>query len=249
MKWKSEIIDEVLRSELFAMDKDQFFTPDDVNQIYHECAPFIRKAVRYCLGDVPAVDDVCQNIYLRLLEKPIPKRLDNLYCISYSTNERIMQQATEVMMDCINELPGDKSAVADRFQKTSKDTSSGSNIAVSLQKYLFRIAKNKAIDYIRERDSRENCFTKFTQIRTVKESKTPLQEMSAVNDICYAVRIIDELLPERLAVFLKLHVAGFTHEQIAEKTSSRIDTIKRQISRGRQLLKKLPRYKELMENL
>lgn len=243
---KSEII-EVLRSELFAMEQEQFFTPDDVNQIYNECAPFIRKAVKYCLGDVPAVDDVCQNIYLRLLEKPIPKKLDSLYCISYSTRDNIMQQATEVMMECIKELPHDRSAVADRFQKSSADA--GSKGGVRLQKYLFRIAKNKAIDYIRERDSRENCITKFTQFKTCKDSKTPLEELSAVNDICHAVSIIDKTLPPRLAIFLKLHVAGFTHQEIANKLSMRVETIKRQISRCRQLLKKLPQYKEIMENL
>jgi RNA polymerase sigma factor (sigma-70 family) len=56
-----------------AEDK-QFLDPEEVSGIYRDNGPFIHKIIRFHLGDTPEVDDVFQSFFLRLLEKPVPKK-------------------------------------------------------------------------------------------------------------------------------------------------------------------------------
>ena len=56
-----------------AEDK-QFFNPEEVSGIYRDNGQFIHKIIRFHLGDSPEVDDVFQSFFLRLLEKPVPKK-------------------------------------------------------------------------------------------------------------------------------------------------------------------------------
>ena len=52
----------------------QFLNPEEVSEIYRDNGQFIRKIIRFHLGDTPEVDDVFQSFFLRLLEKPVPKK-------------------------------------------------------------------------------------------------------------------------------------------------------------------------------
>ena len=52
----------------------QFLNPKEVSEIYRDNGQFIRKIIRFHLGDTPEVDDVFQSFFLRLLEKPVPKK-------------------------------------------------------------------------------------------------------------------------------------------------------------------------------
>jgi len=52
----------------------QFLNPEEVSGIYRNNGQFIHKIIRFHLGDSPEVDDVFQSFFLRLLEKPVPKK-------------------------------------------------------------------------------------------------------------------------------------------------------------------------------
>lgn len=56
-----------------AKDK-QLLDPEAVYRIYTDNGLFIHQVIRFHLGNSPNVDDVFQSFFLRLLEKPIPKR-------------------------------------------------------------------------------------------------------------------------------------------------------------------------------
>jgi RNA polymerase sigma-70 factor (ECF subfamily) len=53
---------------------EQFLDPEEVSGIYRDNGQFIHKIIRFHLGDTPEVDDVFQSFFLRLLEKPVPKK-------------------------------------------------------------------------------------------------------------------------------------------------------------------------------
>lgn len=48
--------------------------PERVQQIFEKNGGFIYSVIRFHLGNSPDADDVFQSFFLRLLEKPIPKR-------------------------------------------------------------------------------------------------------------------------------------------------------------------------------
>ena len=57
------------------MAKDrQFLSPEEVHQIYRDNGLFIHRVIQFHLGNSPDSEDVFQSLFLRLLEKPIPKR-------------------------------------------------------------------------------------------------------------------------------------------------------------------------------
>lgn len=49
-------------------------SPEEVQQIFEENSNFIHSVIRFHLGNSTDADDVFQSSFLRLLEKPIPKR-------------------------------------------------------------------------------------------------------------------------------------------------------------------------------
>ena len=56
-----------------AEDK-QFLDPEEVHRIYRDNGLFIRQVIRFHLGNSQNSEDVFQSLFLRLLEKPIPKK-------------------------------------------------------------------------------------------------------------------------------------------------------------------------------
>lgn len=52
----------------------QFLSPEEVSGIYMDKGQFIHKIIQFHLGDSPEVEDVFQSFFLRLLEKPVPKK-------------------------------------------------------------------------------------------------------------------------------------------------------------------------------
>ena len=56
-----------------AKDK-QFLDSEEVYRIYRDNGLFIRRVIQFHLGNSPDSEDVFQSFFLRLLEKPIPKK-------------------------------------------------------------------------------------------------------------------------------------------------------------------------------
>lgn len=54
--------------------KKQFLNSEEVSEIYRDNRQFIYKVIRFHLGDSPEVEDAFQSFFLRLLEKPVPKK-------------------------------------------------------------------------------------------------------------------------------------------------------------------------------
>lgn len=52
----------------------QFLTPEEVSSIYQDNGRFIRSIIKFHLGNSHDVEDVFQSFFLRLLEKPLPKK-------------------------------------------------------------------------------------------------------------------------------------------------------------------------------
>jgi RNA polymerase sigma factor (sigma-70 family) len=52
----------------------QLLNPEEVSVIYRDNGQFIYKIIQFHLSDLPEVEDVFQSFFLRLLEKPVPKK-------------------------------------------------------------------------------------------------------------------------------------------------------------------------------
>jgi RNA polymerase sigma factor (sigma-70 family) len=54
------------------------FKPTEVQQVYEKHGSFIYRVIQFHLGQSPDSDDIFQSFFLRLLEKPTPKKvMDN----------------------------------------------------------------------------------------------------------------------------------------------------------------------------
>lgn len=58
-------------------DKNPVCDPERVQQIFEENGDFIHRVIWFHIGNCPDADDVFQNFFLRLLEKPIPEEAIN----------------------------------------------------------------------------------------------------------------------------------------------------------------------------
>ena len=55
-------------------ENNQFLTSKEVYRIYNDHGSFIRKVIQFNIKNSSEVEDVFQSFFLRLLEKPVPKK-------------------------------------------------------------------------------------------------------------------------------------------------------------------------------
>jgi len=113
---------------------------------------------------------------------------------------------------------------------------------INIQAYLFRSVHNKCIDYLRSSQSSKN--QKTVELYTVLENEI-FAEPNFVTEKIFSknledqiLKAIDKLPEKRKEIFLLSRMENLSYIQIAEKLSLSVNSVKTQISRSIDFLRK-----------
>lgn len=127
--------------------------------------------------------------------------------------------------------------------------------AAAFYTWLYRIAINTAIDFLRKRKARPSDSLdddKYTEVGfepVSKDSGTDPEKVAVRGEQAYVLRNAISLLSEKLRGVIVLHdVEGLSQEEVAEILAVPVGTVKSRVSRGRAELRYLLR-KQLGEVL
>jgi len=108
------------------VNDNQFLDPEEVNRIYKENGTFIRRIIKFHLGNSPDCDDVFQSFFLRLLEKPVPSKMINSQAYLYRmiTNNIVDDvrrvEAYKRRISRYSQVQPFKTIIYDPYEKTAK---------------------------------------------------------------------------------------------------------------------------------
>jgi RNA polymerase sigma factor (sigma-70 family) len=100
--------------------------PAEVQQVYEKHGSFIYSVIQFHLGHSPESDDIFQNVFLRLLEKPTPRKvMDNRGYLYRMTKNNIIThyqrvKAYEKRISSYSEAHISKITSRDPTEKTTK---------------------------------------------------------------------------------------------------------------------------------
>ena len=115
-------------------------------------------------------------------------------------------------------------------------------IQSSLNAYLYAAARNRAFNFLRSKQSKENYLT----IRSIEDEeltvfKSPTKNPSEVleyNELAEAIHAAIELLPGRTKLVFTLHRDdGLTYSEIAKVMEISVKTVENQMSRAFKILR------------
>lgn len=105
-----------------------------------------------------------------------------------------------------------------------------------LQPWLYRIAHNRCIDYLRRREVRQRLETEAAQ---TDETVPPTEAIGAILDSAVE-HLVTTLPPKERACVLLKDVLDYSLEEIAELVDSTVGGVKAALSRSRTKLKNAP---------
>jgi len=117
------------------------------------------------------------------------------------------------------------------------------NNAYKFSTWLYRIASNTAIDFLRKKRlqtvSMEGNFSEDYVPQYKSNELTPLEEMEKERVMNLLSDAVLQLPPEYREVIVLYHINGVPYEEIATITTLPLGTVKNRIFRARQMLKKV----------
>lgn len=121
-------------------------------------------------------------------------------------------------------------ALQDSFLKIWRNIGSYAHDKGSLFTWMLNIARNTAIDHLRSDTRTEN---RVIRLDVVNEAEPVTME--SWNRLTYEMDVrtwVARLLPERRDPIELVYFQGYTHEEVAEKLSVPLGTVKSRIRRG-----------------
>lgn len=101
----------------------------------------------------------------------------------------------------------------------------------TVKSYLYRAARNRALDYLKHEKVKESHKEKIKQ--TYQNPKNPTEDSYTTREFEAEVQKAIEDLPEKCRIIYKLHrEKGFTYAEIAEVLDISTKTVEAQISRA-----------------
>ncbi|MCU1233954.1 MAG: polymerase, sigma-24 subunit, subfamily [Candidatus Solibacter sp.] len=122
----------------------------------------------------------------------------------------------------------------DVYMKAWKYASSYSAERGSVQAWLVTMARNAAIDRIRQRRAQPKVFTfePETTPEPVSGESSPEEQMSQHERRRRVQQVLNELPPEQREALMLAFFGGLTHAELAEKLGEPLGTIKSRIRMG-----------------
>ena len=102
--------------------------------------------------------------------------------------------------------------------------------------WLYKIAKNTTIDYLRTKDRRPSDIIEIENLPLVSDYRTPEEELISSERVGFIEERIERLPPKSRKV-VKLHVYGYSDEEIAEETGLMHGAVRSLLCRARKQLK------------
>lgn len=128
------------------------------------------------------------------------------------------------------------------FEKAFRGLNRWSNDKFKFSTWLFTIAKNTVIDFRREQVIRLNGGEAIENYRHLRDNAyTPYQELIHKELFELADRKIDKL-PKKSKPVMKLHIIGYSDEEIAEKLSMMHGNVRCIIHRAKKKLEPIKKY-------
>lgn len=111
--------------------------------------------------------------------------------------------------------------------------------------WLYRVAKNCALDYIRKRKPPSSSLDtsgdegEGFDVPDTSESSNPEKSVLQAEKSEILKRSIEKLSEEHREIIILRHVNDYSYEQIAKQLDLEVGTVKSRISRAREALKKI----------
>lgn len=115
--------------------------------------------------------------------------------------------------------------------------------------WLFRVCRNKAIDYLRHADRQKLIGDSTEQIHSRSEAMQPTDDpasVAEVKELVVQVRSLVKTLPASQRDVLDLWCEGFTHNEIAGITDRSAGHVRVLVHRGLTALRRHPLLKPLL---
>lgn len=106
-------------------------------------------------------------------------------------------------------------------------------IKENISGYLYRAAKNSALNYLRSEKNRTKLLQYFPEGQ-IQNDEMLLEQIEFSH---FLQQCIDELPERSKEVFMKSRIDGLKHQEIAEQSGTSVKTIKNQLWKSLQYLK------------
>jgi len=108
--------------------------------------------------------------------------------------------------------------------------------------WLYRIAKNTTIDHLRTKDRRPSDIVEIENLPLISDYRTPEEELISSEGVGFIEESIEQLSPKAKKV-MKLHIDGYSDEEISEETGIMHGAVRSLLCRARKQLNEITTWK------
>lgn len=107
------------------------------------------------------------------------------------------------------------------------------NVNTALDYYLFESVKNKALDFLKSNDRRQEILTSAYD----NYNKESILDPDEAEEYAKLYRMIEKLPEERRKIFKLVYIDGYKYKEVAELLGISINTVQTQLRRSLQFLR------------
>lgn len=151
------------------------------------------------------------------------KDFDKIYLIYYP---KLVRFSTEYLLS----KEDAENVVQDVFLHVLEEYKEWSSIE-NLNAFLFRLVKNKSIDFLRRKIAIERNHARLKEYQLKYEAMEEFDDSLSENDISnIIIKAIEALPPKCKEIFVLNKIEGFKYNEIAEKLAVSPHTVRNQMS-------------------
>jgi RNA polymerase sigma-70 factor (ECF subfamily) len=150
--------------------------------------------------------------------------LPELYLIAFRYTKQ-QENAEDVIADCFEKL---------LQMPTSKRTLKFIEEDIQLKALLIVMVKNKSLDVLKTKKNRNRIVEGIKHLFPIKTNNASIENLANDN-----FNLLLSCLPEKESVILKLHVQGFTLQEISQKMNIAEKTVRNILASARKKVRKL----------
>jgi len=107
------------------------------------------------------------------------------------------------------------------------------NVNTALDYYLFESVKNKALDFLKSNDKRQEVLTSAYE----DYNKEAILDAEEAEEYAKLYKVIEMLPPERRKIFKLVYIEGYKYKEAADLLGISINTVQTQLRRSLQFLR------------
>jgi RNA polymerase sigma-70 factor (ECF subfamily) len=171
------------------------------------------------------------------MSRPKPSEILNLYKKDEKSAFRLLFETYYILLVLfVNRIIHNEHSSEDIVQETLINfwqKKRFTNIKTGLDHYLFESVKNKALDYIKSNDRRQEV------LKSAYEDyyRSTLEDSNEAGEYAKLYKAIELLPEERRKIFKLVYIEGYKYREVADKLGISINTVQTQLQRSLKFLR------------